>query len=389
MKITFLGMFCPDDRYNEVISKSNYFDYPGNVFQKAVIEGLDIFSQVTIITAPNIKRYKGIVFKASKFSHNSISSDVCLPELDIPGLKELISAWNFRKRLKKSRDIDAVIIYSTSFPALYAVSHLKKRNPHVKIVNIITDLPEYMGSRNGFIYNKLKSIGIRLYNLYSKHIDGYILLAPKMIERLPNNSIPWIQLEGIYSGTTNRNILSRRRDKTILYSGALELKYGIVDLLDAFDMIDDKEYVLYLCGSGNAVEIIERRAAKDSRIRYLGLLDHSRVLELQSQVSLLINPRPSKDEYTIYSFPSKTIEYMASGTPVLMTKLKCLPKEYHQYLCFIDSETPKGIRDKIVDFFDRSELERNSIGQRAYEFIKNNKTSSVQASRVISFIENL
>ena len=87
MKIAFLGMLCPDDRYNEIISKSNYFDYPGNIFQKAVIEGLDLFSQVTIITAPNIKRYKNIVFKASKFSHNGLSSDICISEFYIPGIK--------------------------------------------------------------------------------------------------------------------------------------------------------------------------------------------------------------------------------------------------------------------------------------------------------------
>lgn len=382
-------MLCPSDRYDEIKSKSNYFDYPGNVFQKAIIEGLDKFSQVTIITAPNIKRYKGIVFKASEFSHDGISLDRCLFELDIPGIKEIFSALNFRKILKKINNTDAVIVYSTSFPALYAASKLKKKKPHIKIVNIITDLPEYMSSGNSFIYRTLKLVGIKLYNLYSKYIDGYILLAPKMIERLPSKNIPWMQLEGIFSNSKSRNTYSKASGKTIMYSGALESRYGIIDLLDAFDMIEDNEYVLYLCGMGNAVETIKQRASKDFRIQYLGQLDHYKVLELQSRVSLLINPRPSKDEYTMYSFPSKTIEYMASGTPVLMTKLKCLPEEYYQYLYFIESETPIGIRDKIIEIFCKSELERRIFGQRASEFIYKNKTSTVQADRIISFIKNL
>lgn len=91
----------------------------------------------------------------------------------------------------------------------------------------------------------------------------------------------------------------------------------------------------------------------------------------------------------MYSFPSKTIEYMASGTPVLMTKLKCLPKEYYQYLYFIDSETPEGIRDKVIEFFNKTEDERVEFGLRASEFILNNKTAPVQAARIIDFIKNL
>lgn len=389
MKITFLGMLCPPDRYEEIKSKSNYFDFPGNIFQKAIIDGLDSLSQVSIITAPNIKRFKGFSFKSSKFSHNGVSTDICLSEFDIPGIKEIISAWNFNKKLSKVKDAEYIIIYSTSFPALYAASNLKKKNPKIKIVNIITDLPEYMSSGNSFIYNKLKYLGIKLYNLYSKYIDGYILLAPKMIEKLPNKNIPWIQLEGIFSNTKSRKSYLTHADKTILYSGALESKYGIIDLLDAFEMIEGKEYKLYLCGLGNAVDIIKQRAAKDSRIQYLGVLEHDKVLDLQSKVALLINPRPSKDEYTMYSFPSKTIEYMASGTPVLMTKLKCLPKEYYQYLYFIDSETPEGIRDKVIEFFNKTEDERVEFGLRASEFILNNKTAPVQAARIIDFIKNL
>ena len=389
MRIVFLGTLTPKDRLSEIKTKSHYFDYPGNIFQNSVIEGLDKISKVTIITAPNIKRFKGRILKGSKFSHNSFSSDLSLSEIDIPGLKELFSAWNFKKHLKQLDDIDSIVIYSTSFPALYAASYIKKKNPHIKIINIITDLPEYMSSGNNLIYSILKSIGIKLYNLYSKHIDGYILLAPKMIEKLPNKNIQWIQLEGIFSNTKRRKSYLKQVDKTILYSGALQSKYGIIDLLDAFEMIEDKEYKLYLCGTGDTVDIIKQRAAIDSRIQYLGVLDHNKVTDLQSKVALLINPRPSKDDYTMYSFPSKTIEYMASGTPVLMTKLKCLPTEYYQYLYFIDSETPEGIRDKIIEFFDKPEGERAEFGLQASEFILNNKTAPVQAARIIDFIKNL
>ncbi len=382
-------MLCPPDRYDEVISKSDYYDYPGNVFQNALIEGIDKLAQLKIITAPNIKRFKGIVFKSSKFSHNGISSDICLSQFDIPGVKEIISAWNFKKVLKTVKNIDAIIIYSTSFPALYSASYLKRINPHIRIVNIITDLPEHVSYSKGRIYCLLKSIGLKLYNYYSKYLDGYILLSSKMIDKLPGKNLPYLQLEGIYSNPININTFSKILNKSILYSGAFEAKYGIIDLLDAFDLIKDKDFRLYLCGYGSEVDMIKQRASNDPRIIFLGKLEHSKVLELQSQVSLLVNPRPSNDEYTMYSFPSKTIEYMASGTPVLMTKLKSLPEEYYKYLYFIESETPIGIRDKIIEIFNISELERKKLGQQASEFIRKNKTAPVQASRIMNFIKNL
>ena len=132
MKTVFLGMLCPKDRLPEIKSKNSYFDFPGNVFQQAVIDGLD--------------------------KYNNLSCDICLPIFDVPGLKEIISAWNFWLELKKFKDIDSIIIYSTSFPALYAASKFKKRNPHVKIINIITDLPEFMSTGNSYIYETLKSV---------------------------------------------------------------------------------------------------------------------------------------------------------------------------------------------------------------------------------------
>ena len=53
------------------------------------------------------------------------------------------------------------------------------------------------------------------------------------------------------------------------------------------------------------------------------------------KATLLVNPRPTTEEFTIYSFPSKNMEYMASGTPLLTTKLPGMPEEYHQYVLAI------------------------------------------------------
>lgn len=61
------------------------------------------------------------------------------------------------------------------------------------------------------------------------------------------------------------------------------------------------------------------------------------------KATLLINPRPSNEEFTKYSFPSKNLEYMASGTPLLATDLPGIPAEYKRYEYIIENENIDGI----------------------------------------------
>ena len=45
-----------------------------------------------------------------------------------------------------------------------------------------------------------------------------------------------------------------------------------------------------------------------------------------------MNPRSADAEYTKYSFPSKTIEYLATGVPVVMNRLPGIPEEYEYFV---------------------------------------------------------
>ncbi len=389
MKILFLGSLYPSNRVEEIQHNSSFFDYPGNTLQNALVDGFDTHIDLNIVTAPNIKRYASIKFKGSKFSHNKVSEDVCLTEIDIPVIKELLLSRKYYKAIKAKTDIDAIIIYSTSFPALYAATLYKRQNPTVKIINIITDLPHYMSYNNSWLYDMFKSIGIKLYYKYSINIDGYILLAPKMIEKLPFKEKPWLQIEGIYNNNVNIKDTKKCKNKTILYTGTLSSRYGIIDLLDAFSLINDSDFNLIFCGKGDSVDEILKRGKHDKRIKYLGVLSREETLRKQKEATLLINPRKSSDDYTKYSFPSKTMEYMASGTPTLMTKLECLPQEYYSYLFFIEDETPNGIKDKIIDICQMSQNELLLFGKRASDFILEHKNAEAQTQKIVKFIMTL
>ena len=53
---------------------------------------------------------------------------------------------------------------------------------------------------------------------------------------------------------------------------------------------------------------------------------------------MLVNPRPDNEEYTRYSFPSKNIEYLLTGKPVVAYLLSGMPEVYQDFMCTIDHE---------------------------------------------------
>ena len=79
------------------------------------------------------------------------------------------------------------------------------------------------------------------------------------------------------------------------------------------------------------------------------------VVSAELEASLLINPRPTHEEFTKYSFPSKNMEYMASGTPVLTTKLPGMPADYYPYVFLVNDESAEGMAKAYRDVLEKTE----------------------------------
>ena len=92
--------------------------------------------------------------------------------------------------------------------------------------------------------------------------------------------------------------------KTILYTGTLDFRYGITNLLDAFNQIKEDNYRLWICGGGVGQEAVVKACEKDSRIKYFGTVGKQIIIELQKKATLLVNPRNNLGDYNSFSFPS-------------------------------------------------------------------------------------
>ena len=397
MFILFESQIYPDSLLNEFEFKSKgILDYAAHNLSKSILEGLKQNNQtIMAVNTPNLGSYP-LLYK-SLFVKGAILDDgVSIPFINLSYLKRFDIRRRLRKEMQKqikaySKDGEiCLLLYN--FRCLPFIDILKNSCPQLKVCMVVTDLPEFMlkpKSRILLLFGKLLKTKRTMDQNSLKAIDGFVLLAPEMVSRLGITNKPWIQIEGIYNSDTKIEDREKEPLKTILYTGNLGLRYGIGTLLEAFHRISGEDYRLWICGGGEGLDEVKRYCELDRRIIYKGILSRAEVIRLQKKATVLINPRNSGDDYTRYSFPSKTMEYLASGTPVIMSHLASIPKEYDAHIYYVEDESIDGYKNKIMEICNKSTEELRTFGELASRFISENKSPMPQMTKVIDFIKSL
>lgn len=158
-------------------------------------------------------------------------------------------------------------------------------------------------------------------------------------------------------------------------------------MVDAFILADIEGAELHIYGNGPYVEELQHVASQHHNVLYHGNVLNEEVVAAEMEASLLINPRPTTEEFTKYSFPSKNMEYMASGTPVLTTNLPGMPQEYQNYVYLFDDETVEGMARRIREVLSFSSEYLRQKGLDAQKFVLENKNNVVQAKKILIMLE--
>jgi glycosyltransferase involved in cell wall biosynthesis len=217
-----------------------------------------------------------------------------------------------------------------------------------------------------------------------------VLLTQAMNDYIGNVTKPYVILEGHADITMQDkppSLEKKQPVRTVFYAGGVSRQYGLKDLTEGFLKADLPNTRLEIYGPGDYVEELQAIAEKDSRVFYGGMLLNTQIVEKEQEATLLVNPRPTHEEFVKYSFPSKTMEYMASGTPVLTTRLPGMPGEYYPYVDFIEEESADGIAAALKSVLARSDAELFRKGQEARAFVLEGRNNVVQAKRILTMLE--
>ena len=396
MKILFLGLQYNKEKEIEYIYNSKIgLQGAINTFQWNLIDGfiennvdITLFNTIPVGTYPT--KYSKFLINTMDWTYRGI---MCreIGFVNLPIVKQSMRKATYIKNIKlwikSSNGPKTIVAYSLYLPYLEVFSYIKKYHPEVNLCMIVADLPCQFGIMpkekiKSFIFNVYGKQTMRL----TKYIDYYVLLTKQMRQPLAikNN---YIVVEGIVNEIPFRQEISSRENKIILYTGTLNYQFGISNLLNAFEKIKNEDYELWICGVGEAVKEIQAITLIDSRIKYYGYLSKDDIYELQKNATVLINPRTNDGEYTKYSFPSKTMDYMASGVPILMYKLDGVPDGYDQYIYYIKDNTIQALSDKIVEVCEKDAIELYKFGNKAREFVLKEKGNIEQAKKILDLLE--
>ena len=75
-----------------------------------------------------------------------------------------------------------------------------------------------------------------------------------------------------------------------------------------------------------------------------------------------------------------------SGTPLLSTRLLGIPKDYYEFVYWIDDESKEGIKNILKSILKKSKEELYLFGNQAKEFAVINKSNIVQGRRIVEFL---
>ena len=396
LHVYYFSTALSDELYNQIVKECKRFKptFSGVGFDRNVALGLSEQVDVTGVSLypiPSYPKFSKLYKDADSYSIKKFSC--YLPAMiSLPYVKEYwyaISAFNTVKHTMKAEE-ENVILISGLYRSLIRPAKWLKKKYGLSVFAIVPDLPELMityrndYSRLRMIFNELdtkKSIK------YREFIDAFVVLSHFMNPIVNRHNKPWITLDGLCDLTAIDQIRGNSsKERFIMYAGKISSTFGVNLLVEGFIKANLGDVKLVLCGDGDYAPELRNIVKKYPNVEFRGAVSHEVVLELEKAATLLVDPRPVDTEISKMSFPSKIIEYMASGTPVLVSNIPSFGPEYLQYQYRIDEVSIDGIECALKRVFSHTDNELVTIGTNARIFVLNNKTIQKQCKRIIELI---
>lgn len=402
MDIIYLSSSCSDGKFNELREKGITRKLPqAQKYHKLLIEGLAqcIDGKITSISAFPVNRQwtKQTRFKREeeRFGNICYIYDSFINMNVLRQITRKNSAKREIKRLYRANS-DCVIICDVLNQSLAAAARKMGKKYKIPIIGIVTDVPGHTsGARRktlSFINRVISKFGEKCAKASIGKYDAYLFLTEQMNSVVNVNKKPYIVIEGHCDNKmalVDNKLENKATPKIMMYAGGVHREFGIMRMVDAFLKANFSDWELHIYGDGNCQNALTRLSAEDNNVKYFGTQPNSVVVEKQIEATLLVNPRLTDAEYVKYSFPSKTMECMASGTPLLTTKLPGMPKEYHEYVYLFEDESEDGMCETLKSILNKAQSEYHEKGKRAKEFVLENKSNVKQAKKLIDFILQL
>ena len=357
MKFIYVTTSLETNDYNEFNKVWSVSLNPSNQnFHNKIIRALAINNEVDVISIrpfskakchlkylkSDVKKIGNITYHYLKIHRNSFSRWMSVKK-------------QAKKLIGELMDKDTVLITDTINPKCLSITNLVQKKYHITALGICTDSPSNItGSTKTYVDYLLK---------HAHKLDGYITLTEGLNILFNVNKKKYVTIEGIVESQSVE--ASSVDEKYIFFGGALLPRYGVYNLIEAFKKIDNKDVKLLICGHHADEKKIKEEIDNDERIKYLGTLPVQEVLALEAGAIANINPRPFTQDLDRLSIPSKTLEYLASGSLTISVRNTELEKTFKDYALWAKSGEVNDLYIAMSEAINMDEITRKNIAKQA------------------------
>jgi glycosyltransferase involved in cell wall biosynthesis len=317
-----------------------------------------------------------------------------VPFINITPLKQLsiaaavairLIAWRWTTRTSPEH---VIYCFNLSVPPGWVVLGVG-RLLGTKVVVSLNDINVPGETIDRSAYNRADFL---LQRLVLPHFDGYVVVADAIMKDFAPNR-DYIRIDG---GVGDEQMLAPRQPYpesgfaslpfTLVVTSRLDKTNGILEILEAMEVLKCANVRLYIAGVGPLIDVVKAAAARDERIIYLGLISYDETIRLYQRADVLVNMRLTRALNTKYFFPSKMIEYLTSGIPVITTCTGHVEEEYGAFCYLLKDETGAGLARLIEMVTLKSRGDLREVGRRARAYMCSVKSWEAQGQRIVRYV---
>lgn len=397
--VLFLGHLFPDHLESAILDQpippiqTQRF---GEALLSALIKGFEANVEVLSV-APllDFPRSKFLVAPGARWVIADTIQSTMIPYINVMGLKHATRfigtychtlAWAIKHRSSNRVIVMHGVQSCKIWGVLFACVLL-----HSLTISFLTDDLGIPLKWEGVFARVIRKIDVFLMKAGLRRVTGVIAMSPQLAAKLAPDR-PSLIVPAIHNPSVTPAQVPNKRDGktfTIGYFGGLHRAYGVSLLLSAFEMANRDDWCWVISGRGDLEDQLKDLAARDPRVKYLGFVASNEFSKVYENIDVLVNPKPVSTPLAFMAFPSKLVEYLGTGKPVITTNLPTLDKDFREHLIVMQADSPKELIRCLEQVASWREEQYETWGMKTRAFVENNLSPLVQGKKIRHFVDSL
>ncbi|MFB1066326.1 glycosyltransferase [Natrinema sp. H-ect4] len=334
------------------------YSLAGNNKRTNVVKALGTNHDVDVLSPMFLSNGSYSLHGARAYQHPETNVTIrTSPTVDIPLLNFIvlgISTTIWALLMAYRSDYDVVVFYNFSWKAVLPAY----------VLRLTQGIPLVIEYEDGLVHHDhiVMRLVARLTSRFDGLVDGGICANEMLASRLETDNTTVVY--GPPSIGMPAELPSpsyEQSEHVIMYAGALDRVRGASEFVRLADSIaaERDDVVFWMSGYGSESEHAHIESeivdCTHAEIEFFGTLPWDDYRDRLVSADILVNPQDPAEDITRYTFPSKLLDFMATGNYVVTTDIEGIDAHFHDKL-IMGGSSVKSLTNTIGKVLDDSPL---------------------------------